>query len=372
MIRRLAALLACLLALAAPARAESAALARDYDALCAVLSEEYPFFPVLARRGIDAGALLDETRPLAIGGDVRQFYDAVSLMFWRMGNFAHLSWVDPAAYLNYLELAEAGALSDGQRALVMDERTRRMYASLDTQAGKAVRRPEVDVDYDEGRNALVLRFASFDGALLERDRRAVADALARHPDAAHIVFDITGNRGGSDAYWSAVLVAPFGGTFTQEIVSWLKPTPLALGQVGEDRAREAREMPGFAAALGMTRCVIDEAVIPFEPYDGEIVGTNARRWVLIDGGTFSAADSFASFCKATGWATLVGSATMGDGADAYPPLLVRLPETGLLLRFSATAAANADGTLNAETGTRPDVPCKPRETPLAAWKRAVG
>ena len=61
MIRRLAALLACLLALAAPARAESAALARDYDALCAVLSEEYPFFPVLARRGIDAGALLDLT-----------------------------------------------------------------------------------------------------------------------------------------------------------------------------------------------------------------------------------------------------------------------------------------------------------------------
>ena len=61
---------------------------------------------------------------------------------------------------------------------------------------------------------------------------------------------------------------------------------------------------------------------------------------------------------------VVGTRTRGDG-DGVAPYLVRLPETGLLVRFSTTTCANEDGTLNTVTGHAPDFMCKPKETALA-------
>ena len=84
--------------------------------------------------------------------------------------------------------------------------------------------------------------------------------------------------------------------------------------------------------------------------------TSARRWVLIDGGVYSSADKFACFCRSTGWATLVGTRTSGDGMGATP-VLILLPESGLLVRFSVMAGENPDGSINAAAGTAPDLLC---------------
>lgn len=81
---------------------------------------------------------------------------------------------------------------------------------------------------------------------------------------------------------------------------------------------------------------------------------NARRWVIIDEQVYSSADSFASFCKNTGWATLVGKRTKGDG-KGVAPVLITLPETGLLVRFSGIAVESSDDGINAVTGTGPDI-----------------
>lgn len=78
------------------------------------------------------------------------------------------------------------------------------------------------------------------------------------------------------------------------------------------------------------------------------------KWVIVDNRVYSSADSFAAFCKATGWATLVGQTTGGDG-QGVTPVIIALPNTGLLVRFSALAAETPDGTLNAVTGITPDI-----------------
>jgi C-terminal processing protease CtpA/Prc len=84
----------------------------------------------------------------------------------------------------------------------------------------------------------------------------------------------------------------------------------------------------------------------------------AKRWVIIDDSVYSSADSFSAFCKATGWATLVGQATHGDG-QGTSAVLISLPNTGLLVRFSGIAAETPDGTLNAVTGIIPDFQINP-------------
>ncbi len=78
---------------------------------------------------------------------------------------------------------------------------------------------------------------------------------------------------------------------------------------------------------------------------------------------YSASDKFAYFCKSTGWATLVGAQTGGDGLGSTPILII-LPDSGLLIRFSCTAGENTDGSMNAILGTAPDVVTTKNETAL--------
>lgn len=100
-------------------------------------------------------------------------------------------------------------------------------------------------------------------------------------------------------------------------------------------------------------------------------GAEAKRWVLTDGG-YSAAESFAAFCKLTGWATLVGNPTNGDGLGGNP-LLLPLENTGLLVYLTTAMAENPDGGLNAQVGITPDYVLLPKDgrTPLELCKELI-
>lgn len=91
------------------------------------------------------------------------------------------------------------------------------------------------------------------------------------------------------------------------------------------------------AAEGFTHCVC--GVTEFEPAPSPYPG---KIWVLVDEGVYSASENFAAFCKNTGFATLVGEPTGGDGGIA-DPMLFALPESGLVVRFSVFYGLNADG-----------------------------
>ena len=108
--------------------------------------------------------------------------------------------------------------------------------------------------------------------------------------------------------------------------------------------------------------------LPDELYDGtfymrkysreiearEPVAFRGKIFLLVDRKVFSSAGGWADFCKQTGWATVVGETTgvQGIGRD---PIIISLPESGLLLRYPYCNGINADGTFNGEVGVRPDV-----------------
>lgn len=60
------------------------------------------------------------------------------------------------------------------------------------------------------------------------------------------------------------------------------------------------------------------------------------------------------FSKNTDFATLVGTNTGGDGGVA-DPILISLPNSGLIVRFSMLYGLNPDGTGNEKYGTTPDI-----------------
>ncbi len=176
------------------------------------------------------------------------------------------------------------------------------------------------------------------------------------------IVDIRGNGGGSDTYWRANLVAP---NISESMVAYNYSLIKGTDALAHHEAwrysnlRPIEELPiGELPNLNMADL---KGITHFEQYGigaeagGDTPLFTGRFWLLTDIGVYSAAESFANFCKQTGFATLVGESTNGDGIG-IEPLYSTLPNSGICVRFSDENGLNADGSCNEEYGTRPDIP----------------
>lgn len=187
------------------------------------------------------------------------------------------------------------------------------------------------------------------------------------------IIDIKGNGGGSDSYWQGNIVLP-----NMKKAYSIYYYSLIKSDLGADYVRKNEKklnlfvhpISEFPAEsfVNLNREDLREfkyyAVSNFklgrygrEPYPTLFSG---RFWVLTDSHTYSASDSFARFCKETGFATLVGAATGGSGGG-LAPMVVALPETGVCIRLSPINMLNSDGSYSEEVGTVPDIPVEPED-----------
>ena len=177
------------------------------------------------------------------------------------------------------------------------------------------------------------------------------------------IIDIRGNGGGSDNFWQSNLVIPnlYAPSPYQSYA--LVRGPLALDYFttafgGTDKLQPIGELPvdelpaldpeDFADA---THFINYDRVL-FTALDKPLF--TGRFWLLVDEGVYSASESFALFCKQTGFATLVGETTGGDGIG-IDPMFISLPDSGIVFRFTGEEGLNPDGSCNEEYGTTPDI-----------------
>ena len=109
--------------------------------------------------------------------------------------------------------------------------------------------------------------------------------------------------------------------------------------------------------------------------DSGYAGDNSAQFtgkifLLVNKAVFSASEGLSMFCKKTGFATIVGSRTGGDGGGTDPALFT-LPNSGLVIRFSKEMALNPDGSANEETHTMPDYVVDADHDPNAALNKAL-
>lgn len=353
---------------------------QDYDQVWEDLEENYPFFSVLQRRGINVESVQKDNREVLSSRiqTIDGFAQLLRDTFFHMDNFAHLSLVDSSLYQFFLENP-----SSARDEVVAGAQTKATYEWL--QASERVpepRYPEVVFRCFPDSNAVYFHFQSFSFSLIERDQSIVFDYLSEHPDVQHIIIDITGNGGGAGQYWIENIVSPFGERYVWENdYALFKRTPVNERIFFDNESANPRplsELPieyvklAFIEELDLTHFYDWKSAFPAKDFSGNTIGTQAKRWVLIDQGVYSAADSFAAFCKSSGFATLVGTMTSGDGgSDKTEPAVIVLPNTGLLVRFSSSTCANEDGSMNTEIGTSPDIFCLKRENPLDTCLRMI-
>ena len=358
----------------------------DYEFLWDTLEESYPGWGILHRMGVDTDAIHDEYVDLIRSSDSDDtFYSALYSTMWRMEQVCHLWLVEPQQYGDYAA-AYAGdkpywdqvinnpvSQTNYPKFLELLEQT----GALEDSAGPGQAEGAENVTALRlSEDVAYLKINSFQGTM-EADAPVIQAFYQELGDCGNLIIDLTENSGGSELYWQNLLVAPL-------IDAPLSCTNYALVRrsdnnapyldavIQESELHPIADLPDLPHLPQEDRAFAThyiESTLTVEP--GEHAPFRGRVWLLVGEAVYSASESFALFSQQTGFATLVGTATGGDGVGALDPVFVVLPNSGLLVRYNMLLGLNADGTPNQEAGTTPDILSPAGEHPLITALRAI-
>ncbi|MDD3397669.1 MAG: S41 family peptidase [Clostridia bacterium] len=211
-----------------------------------------------------------------------------------------------------------------------------------------------NVEYKFSGDTLILKIKSFHKSNYKRDK-AVFDELREilhDKQVDNIIFDLRGNGGGADQY-----IGYFQIFFSKDFKN----------------ARKSRNL------------LTDENEIRDSIFSGFSDSKEYNRYVLIDEKCFSTTDSFVRFCKTSGFATLIGQPTRGEGfgmnpfkiqitkseyngkyLSGYLPAIIK----GIEINYPIDAPINDLGEIDYENfyRTAPDIVCDASDALNVAFK----
>ncbi|MBS1353529.1 MAG: hypothetical protein HPZ82_08385 [Coprobacter sp.] len=345
----------------------------DFEYLYAVLRDNYPFFGVAERKyGVDWLAKHDEyvQRLKATADDAAYYRELDSIL--RELHDGHLDFSPTIKYSKFKPILDGlgpdfepwsrAMHRDSVRAVYWEQLLAKKDVehkpvkkkSLPKQRGK--KSYYADTLLCNGKIAL-MRLSSLPYEKISVDSLRIASFLSTISEADYLIIDIQGNSGGSELYWSRLVVS----RLIPKPITYFSTQIVRGGEINREYCPEF-----FEEAESLTGEVCSG--LPDELYDGTFylrkypcevaasdpIAFRGKIYLLVDRKVFSSAGGWADFCKQTGWATVVGETTgvQGIGRD---PIVISLPESGLLLRYPYCNGINADGTFNGEVGVRPDI-----------------
>ncbi len=213
----------------------------------------------------------------------------------------------------------------------------------------------VEIQFSEIESIAYVKIKSFSYDLLEHDKNMLETFFVKSHNYKNLIIDVQGNEGGSDMYWMEHIVS----YLIDEDITF----PIVYAFKKSDRINKFKpdyktnikyneiKLPNLPEELksGTYSFLSDISTVESSSFGKRFKG---EIYVLIDEAVFSSSDTFAYFCKVTNFATLIGEKTSGDGIGT-DPLLLTLPKSGIVIRFTGEMALNPDGSANEEYKTTP-------------------
>lgn len=383
----------------------------DFDALYRDLQENYPYFGVAKRKaGVDIPALYESCREqVARCKNDYDFFQQVRNFTNQVAYTGHLhTWgysyreqragyeqlvVDFPEYADqlapYLERLDNPLSPQFYRGLeALDSRVAAHLTPhnlgpipIDNNEVEELREPEPNVETQilrEGEVAYV-RIGAFDMESYRFDEEVLLPFYESLSGYDHLIIDITENGGGGMNYFNDLVVAP--------LITETKTVPtycLAKGgadiryflQLEQDLAagiwQPIEELPTLPKMNGEDLAAM--AYFSKEDYTVEPLSKTptftGRIWLLVSEQNYSSSEYAAMFAKHSGFATLVGTPTGGDGIGTDPIYSI-LPNTGIVVQYSPIYGATADGASSEEHGTQPHILKAESQTALTACLTAI-
>lgn len=147
----------------------------------------------------------------------------------------------------------------------------------------------IEISFLNDKSTVIVKIKSFSRHHLEEDRKVLKDLeqYLSFNNYDNVVIDIRGNNGGTDEYFELLSM------FTSEPV--FKRDNYRNLLTGENESVEWMAMNG--------------------------TGKDYNRYLLVDDKVFSTSESLTMLCKNTGFATVIGEPTGGEGYGATPFVL---------------------------------------------------
>ena len=175
-------------------------------------------------------------------------------------------------------------------------------------------------------------------------------------DFDHLIIDIRGNPGGNDYYWLENIAGPL---LKEKVKSTTYYAYKTDGEYLDCWRKEFRtvlqqsknNIENLPPEVLTDEYKLYKKVDTYKPttkvdFDGQII-------LLTDWYVCSSSESFTVFCKQTGFATLYGTNTGGDGIGHQ--VYFALPNSKLVIEMSAAIGLNEEGFANEEFHSIPDV-----------------
>lgn len=197
----------------------------------------------------------------------------------------------------------------------------------------------------------------------DKDLKMIGDYINTLGEYKALIIDIRGNLGGSDRYWQGIV--------SKLIKNDIKVNGYRIYRNNSEIVKKYTDVrniklePIENLPINVKQNAPEETLKKFSDFentsytikDNSDLKFKGNIYLLIDEKIYSSSESFSMFCKETKFATLIGQTTGGDGGG-LDPVLIKLKNSGLIVRMASGMYLNKDGICDEEFKTTPDFEIK--------------
>lgn len=351
----------------------------DFDYAYEVLKETYPYFEVnKIKSGVDWLANRDKYRAeIAKSKSASDFYNKMNLILEDLHN-GHTNIVQEQYGIdNYIiykrnspkaswraDIARQYENPKARARYMINNDTIEKYLALEnkkTAEGNSKNISVGDIKEDIAYIKVSVMGQDYE---VEEDKKIVLPYLEKIKDYKALVIDIRGNGGGNTNYYEKFLYPYIASKpYSVKAYDFIKSDrnkklikQMYMKKLSED------DIKSFGFPERTNEIIRD---FNFYTWYGQEVKPNndsirfkGKIYLLVNRGVYSAAEAMASFSKESGFATLIGERTGGDGIG-FDPMQVLLPNTGYVMKYSYDLGTTESGSVNELEQTTPDIVCDP-------------